>query len=245
MPTDFEMMARSEPNNVLIDLLPAEEREKLRPHLEEMDIAVRHEVFHANGPIEHVYFPQSCVISVHTRMQDDIAVEIAAVGREGMVGLPVFLGGRQSPATAFCQISGRSLRMEADAFRAAVVDGSGFSTVLLRYTQALLTQVSQSAACNRVHSIEKRCARWLLSTHDSVDGEAFELTQEFLAEMLGVRRPSVSVAAGILQRAGFIRYSRGRVQIIDRAGLETAACECYGVIAREYARLVDFRGREQ
>ena len=217
----------------------------MRPYLEEMDIAVRHEVFHANGPIEHVYFPQSCVISVHTRMQDDLAVEIAAVGREGMVGLPVFLGGQQTPATAFCQISGRSLRMEADAFRAAVANGSGFSTVLLRYTQALLTQVSQSAACNRVHSIEKRCARWLLSTHDSVDSEFFELTQEFLAEMLGVRRPSVSVAAGILQRAGFIRYSRGRVQIIDRAGLESAACECYGVIAREYARLVDFRGREQ
>ena len=238
-------MARSEPNNILIELLPVEEREKMLRYMEQLDITVRHEVFHANQPIKHVYFPQSCVISVHTKMQDDQAVEIAAIGREGMVGLPVFLGGQQTPATAFCQISGRSLRMEADAFRAAVADSSGFSTVLFRYTEALLTQVSQSAACNRLHPVEQRCARWLLSTHDSVGGQSFELKQEFLSEMLGIRRPRVSIAAGILQRAGLIRYSRGRVQVVDRAGLERAACECYGIIAREYARLFDFGGRAQ
>ena len=209
------------------------------PHLEQLEVAVRHEVFDANRPIAHVYFPQSCVISVHTRMRDGVAVEIAAVGRVGMVGLPIFLGGQTTPATAFCQISGSSLRMEADAFRAAVAVSPGLNAVLLRYTQALVTRVSQSAACNRVHSIEQRCARGLLSTHDSVDGEFFELTQEFLAEMLGVRRPRVSVAAGILQGAGLIRYSRGRVHIVDRAGLESASCECYGVIAREQARLFD------
>lgn len=212
------------------------------PHLEQLEVAVRHEVFNPNRPIAHVYFPQTCVISVHTRMRDGIAVEIAAVGREGMVGLPLLLGGKTTPATAFCQISGQSLRIEAEAFRAAMAVSPHFRAVLLRYTQALLTRVSQSAACNRVHSIEERCARWLLSTHDSVDGEFFELTQEFLAEMLGVRRPRVSVAAGILQRAGLIRYSRGRVQIVDRAGLEDASCECYGVIAREQARLLGLGG---
>jgi len=232
-------MAFVEPGNDLIALLPVEEREKMLPHLEQLDIAVRQEVFQANRPIEHVYFPQTCVISIDTRMSDGVAVEIVAVGREGMVGLPVFLGGQQTPATGFCQVSGRSLRMGADAFRAAVADNPTFNAILLRYTQALLTQVSQSAACNRVHTIEERCARWLLTTHDSVHREFFELTQEFLAEMLGVRRPSVSIAASILQRAGFIRYSRGRVQVVDRAGLESAACECYGVITREYARLLD------
>ena len=129
-------------------------------------------------------------------------------------------------------------RIGAEAFRQAVQDSVPLTALLLRYTQARLTHLSQSAVCNRVHSIEERCARWLLMTHDAVPGDRFELTQEFLAEMLGVRRAGVSIAAGILQRAGFIRYSRGRIEVVDRAGLESAACECYGVIAREYERLI-------
>lgn len=238
-------MASSADSNVLIDRLPADERTRMLPHLEQMDIVVRHPVYAANHPIEHVYFPQSCVISIHTRMRDGVAVEIVAVGREGMVGLPIFLGGQQTPATAFCQISGRSLRMSADAFRAAVASSPSLTATLLRYTQAQLTRIAQSAACNRVHTVEERCARWLLSVHDSVASEFFQITQEFLAEMLGVRRPRVSIAAGILQRAGLICYSRGRVQIVARAGLESAACECYGVIAREHARLVEFGESDQ
>ena len=201
-------------------------------------------MFDAGGPIEHVYFPQNCLISIHTRMSDGMAVEIAAVGREGLVGLPVFLGGEQTPSTAFCQIPGRSIRIAAPAFRAAARLSPAFDAVLLRYTQALLTQVSQSVACNRAHSIEQRCARWLLLTHDSVDGDSFLLTQEFLAEMLGVHRPQVSIVAGSLQQAGLIRYSRGRVRILDRAHLEAAACECYGVVTREYQRLLRGEGRE-
>ena len=130
------------------------------------------------------------------------------------------------------------MRIKAEAFRYIVQDSVPVTTLLLRYTQSVLAQVSQSAACNRIHSIEERCARWLLMTHDRVDGDRFDLTQEFLAEMLGVRRPSVSIAASILQRAGFIRYSRGRVEVIDRAGLERASCECYAVIASEYERLI-------
>jgi CRP-like cAMP-binding protein len=171
-------------------------------------------------------------------MRDCAAVEIATVGNEGMVGLEIFLGGEHTPAAAFCQVQGRAARIAADVFRQLARDSSPFTALLLRYTQAVLTQVAQSAACNRVHSIEERCARWLLMTHDRVPGDRFELTQEFLAEMLGTRRPSVSVAASILQRAGFIRYSRGRVEIVDRAGLESAACECYAVIASEYERLI-------
>jgi CRP-like cAMP-binding protein len=219
-------------------------REKLRPDLQELELKVRHPVFSAGGPIEHVYFPQSCLISIHARMEDGGAVEIAAVGREGLVGLPIFLGGEHTPSTAFCQIPGWSSRITAQAFRAAVGASFAFKTVLLRYTQALLTQVSQSVACNRAHSIEERCARWLLLTHDSVFGDSFMLTQEFLAEMLGVHRPRVSIVAGILQQAGLIRYSRGRVRVVDRAGLENSACECYGIVTREYERLLESSGKE-
>jgi CRP-like cAMP-binding protein len=230
--------SREASENRLLRALPLEVSQKLLKCLEVLDMEVRHSVFEPAQPAEYVYFPLSGVISIHTRMRDGVAVEIATVGREGMVGLEIFLGGEQTPASAFCQIPGRAARMTAEAFREAVRDNAPLSALLLRYTQATLTQVSQSAACNRVHSIEERCARWLLMTHDRVPGDRFELTQEFLAEMLGVRRPSVSIAASILQRAGFIRYSRGRVEVVDRAGLESAACECYGVIAREYARLI-------
>ena len=224
-------------NNVLLASLEAGDGERLSPDLQDLDLDIRHRVFDAARSIDYVYFPHSCIISIHTRMQDGMAVEISAVGREGLVGLPVFLADGQTPSTAFCQVRGRSSRIGAAAFRAAALASPRMTALLLRYTQAVLTQVGQSAACNRIHSIEQRCARWLLTIHDGVDGDAFDLTQEFLGEMLGVRRPRVSVAAGLLQRAGVIRYSRGRVEIVDRAGLEDAACECYGVITGEYARL--------
>ena len=224
--------------NRIIQALPPNESLKLGAHLEMLDMEVRHLVFEPDQPSQYVYFPLSGVVSVHTRMREGVAVEIATIGREGMVGLEIFLGGEQTPASAFCQVPGRAARIGADTFRQFVRHSEPLTMLLLRYTQATLTQVSQSAACNRVHSIEERCARWLLMTHDRVPGDRFELTQEFLAEMLGTRRASVSVAAGVLQRAGFIRYSRGRVEVVDRAGLESAACECYAVIAREYERLI-------
>ena len=235
---------RGPESNLLLAALPQAVWEKLHPDLQELELKVRHRVYGAGRPIEHVYFPQSCVISIQGSMRDGVAVEIAAVGREGLVGLPIFLGGEHTPSTAFCQIPGWSSRITAQAFRAAVGASSAFNTVLLRYTQALLTQVSQSIACNRVHSIEERCARWLLLTHDSVHGDGFMLTQEFLAEMLGVHRPWVSIVAGTLQQAGLIRYSRGRVRVVDRAGLENAACECYDIVTREYERLVESSGKK-
>ena len=225
--------------NRLLRALPPDVSEKLGLQLEVLDMEVRHCVFEADRPSQYVYFPLSGVISIHTKMSEDVAVEIATIGREGMVGLEVFLGGGQTPAAAFCQVPGRAARIGADAFRAVVRDNAPLTALLLRYTQAMLIQVAQSSACNRVHSLEERCARWLLMTHDRVPGDRFALTQEFLAELLGVRRPSVSIAASILQRAGFVRYSRGRIEIVDRAGLESVACECYGVIAREYERLIE------
>jgi CRP-like cAMP-binding protein len=224
--------------NRLIRALPLDVSEKLGQQLEVLDMEVRHCVFEPDRPSQYVYFPLSAVISVLAKMHEGVAVEIATVGREGMVGLEVFLGGEQMPASANCQIAGRAARIGADAFREVVRDSAPLTALLLRYTQAMLTQVAQSVACNRVHLLEERCARWLLATHDRVSGNRFDLTQEFLAEMLGVRRPSASITASILQRAGFIRYSRGRIEVVDRAGLESAACECYGVIAREYERLI-------
>jgi CRP-like cAMP-binding protein len=224
--------------NRLIRALPPDVSEKLGQQLEVLDMEIRHCVFEPDQPSQYVYFPLSGIISIHRKMREGVAVEIAAIGREGMVGLEIFLGGEQTPASAFCQVAGRAARIGADAFREMVRDSAPLTTLLLRYTQATLTQVAQSVACNRVHLLEERCARWLLMTHDRVPGDHFDLTQEFLAEMLGVRRPSVSIAASILQRAGFIRYSRGRIEVVDRAGLESAACECYGVIEREYERLI-------
>ncbi|MBV9859956.1 MAG: Crp/Fnr family transcriptional regulator [Alphaproteobacteria bacterium] len=224
--------------NHLLRALPPDVSERFEAQLEVLDIELRHSVYEPDRPSEYVYFPLSGIISIHKKMRDGVAVEVATIGNEGMVGLEIFLGGEQTPASAFCQIAGRAARIGAAAFREAVRDSAPLTALLLRYTQAVLTQIAQSAACNRMHSIDERCARWLLMTHDRVGGDRFELTQEFLAEMLGVRRPSVSIAAGILQRAGFIRYSRGRVEVIDRTGLESAACECYAVIAREYERLI-------
>ncbi|MBV8888991.1 MAG: Crp/Fnr family transcriptional regulator [Alphaproteobacteria bacterium] len=233
------MMNRRESlDNRLLQALPPDVLRTFDGQLEVLDMEVRHKVYDPDEPSEYVYFPLSGIISIHKKMRDGVAVEIATIGNEGLVGLEIFLGGEQTPAAAFCQIAGRAARIGADAFRQAVRDSAPLTALLLRYTQAIMTQVAQSAACNRMHSIDERCARWLLMTHDRMDGDRFELTQEFLAEMLGVRRPSVSVAASILQRAGFIRYSRGRVEVVDRAGLESAACECYAVIAREYERLI-------
>lgn len=224
--------------NRLLQAMPPSELKKLDGQLEVLDMEIRHRVFDPDRPPEYVYFPLSGVISIHKRLREGVAVEIATIGCEGMVGIEIFLGGGQTPASAFCQVPGQTARLPADFFRRVARESAAITDLLLRYTQATLTQVAQSSACNRVHSIEERCARWLLMTHDRVPGDQFVLTQEFLGEMLGVRRPSVSVAASILQRAGLIRYSRGRVEIVDRAGLESAACECYAVVAREYDRLI-------
>jgi CRP-like cAMP-binding protein len=166
-------------------------------------------------------------------------VEVGTVGNEGMAGLPVLLHTDTMPTKGFIQVEGHGMRLTPERFRAAVRDLPHFERVLFRYAQALFDLVAQSAACNRLHSLEERCARWLLMTADRVQGDTMPLKQQFLAAMLGVHRPAVTVAAGTLQRAGFIRYTRGRVTILDRSGLEAASCPCYGIVRRSFERVHD------
>jgi CRP-like cAMP-binding protein len=225
--------------NRLLDSLPRPDLERLRPHLEAVSVGVKHVVYEPNGPIKHVYFPINCVISLVTYLEDGASVEMATIGLEGMVGLPIFLGTDTMPSRAFGQVPGDALRITAAAFTEEIQRNGPLVRVLNRYTQALFNQVAQTTACNRVHLVEQRCARWLLQTHDRVGSDQFSLTQEFLAQMLGVRRTGVSAAAGLLQKAGLIRYARGRITVLDRPGLESAACECYRVIKREFDRLID------
>ena len=166
-----------------------------------------------------------------TSTKEGLPVEIATVGPEGMVGLPVFLSDEQVAHRAFVQVPGEGARIAADAFRRLIPRCPVLNHLLLRYTLALLHQIGQNAACNRIHLVEERCARWLLMSHDRVQEDSFPLTQEFLAQMLGVRRPTVSIAGGMLARAGVVTYTRGQITILDRAGLEAAACECYRIIS--------------
>jgi CRP-like cAMP-binding protein len=210
--------------------------------MEWVNLELKEVLFNVDVPIAHVYFPENTVVSVLGVMTDGSAVEVATVGREGMTGLPVFLGAQKTMAHALVQVPGQALRIEAGAFREQVQRLSGLRDVLNRYTQALFTLLSQGAACNRLHSIEERCARWLLQTRDRVGANEFPLTQQFLSQMLGVRRAGVSEVAAVLQDEGLIRYARGVITITHPAGLEAASCECYAIIKAEFDRLVE--GRE-
>jgi CRP-like cAMP-binding protein len=188
--------------------------------------------------LAHVYFPETGVASIVTVLADGTETEVATVGSEGMVGLPAFWGVEAVSTRAFWQLAGATWRLPVQALRDEKRRGDSLEGVLGRYAQAFLTQVAQSATCNARHTVAQRCSRWLLLTHDRVDGDAFDLKHEFLAQMLGVRRAGVTEAAGALQKAGLIRYGPGRLTILDRAGLEAAACECYGLVRREYERLL-------
>ena len=229
--------ARPTRNRLLADL-PSEEEAQLRPHLEPVALGVKEVIYEPYQPIPYIYFPETGVTSILVIMGDGKAAEVGLVGHEGMLGLPVFLGAETSPGRSYSQVPGEALRMPTAAFTAVLPRAGTLVQRLQRYTQALFTQVSQSAACNNLHSVAQRCSRWLLMTHDLTDREAFLLTHEFLAAMLGVRRASVSAVAARLQQAGLIRYHRGEMTIVNREGLEAAACECYQIIATEYARLL-------
>jgi CRP-like cAMP-binding protein len=228
--------------NALLRALPADAYARLLPHLEPVELSQRQVLWRAEAPIHAVYFPRTAVASLLTLLEREQPVEAATVGREGFVGTAVVLGARTTTVEAIAQIPGTAARLDAgrlaEWLRApGALDGVLFP-LLLRYAQALQEQTAQSVACNRRHGIDERCARWLLMTHDRVGHEQFPLTQEFLAFMLGVRRASVTVAAGMLQQAGLIRYSRGRITVRDRAGLEAASCECYAVVKRKYGQLL-------
>ena len=224
--------------NRLFSALPADMSDRLRPHVEVVDLALRQGLYTANEPITHVYFPRTAVCSLVLALDGDTSVEIATVGNEGMVGLPAFLGADSIPGEAFCQVAGQAMRLPADVLHREASRRGALHDLLQRYTQAHINQIAQSAACSRVHSIDERCARWLLITRDQVGTDQFHLTQQFLAMMLGVRRAGVNAAASILQRAGYIRYGRGVITVTDRAGLESAACACYRIVRDEFDRLL-------
>jgi CRP-like cAMP-binding protein len=228
----------TELQNRLLASLPSDTRERVLAVAQRVDMGFKQTVAEPDRLIEHVYFPESGVISVVMCGEDAHAmVEVATVGREGMVNLPVLLESDASPASVFCQIPGSAVRVGAADLSELTASDPELRRTLLRYAQATITQIAQFTACNRLHSIPERAARWLLMTRDRVDADTFPLTQEFLGQMLGVRRQAVNIAAGTLQKAGLITYSRGRVTIVDRSGLEEASCECYRIITREFDRL--------
>jgi CRP-like cAMP-binding protein len=234
--------AHARPRNQILVALPAEEQERLRPHLTRVYLERKEVLIEPNRPIESVYFPEDAMVSVLSLMADGSAVEVATIGREGVVGLPVFLGSGSMAGQVVTQVAGMALRISAGAFREEAVHCGTLMLILSRYTQALVTLLGQSSGCNRVHLIHQRCARWLLMVQDRVGRDSFSLTHLFLSQMLGVRRASVTDALGDLQKEGLIAYSRGRISILDRAGLEAASCECYAIIQSEFARLLE--GRE-
>jgi CRP-like cAMP-binding protein len=225
--------------NKLLAALPSNIGAELKPDLQHIQLTFKRVLQEPEQPISQIYFPLSGVVSMVNEPEPEEIVEIATVGREGFVGVSVLLGANRMPTRTLVQIAGEGLQMSTERFRATLESHAGFRELLMRYALALFTQVSQITSCNRLHEVQERCARWLLQTHDRVDGNRFELTQEFLAQMLGCHRPTVSIAASMLQRAGLIEYSRGTITILDRRGLEAASCPCYGFIAREYQRLLN------
>jgi CRP-like cAMP-binding protein len=224
--------------NRLLDIVDAEVRQRLLDAAELVPLTHRQIVADIDRPIEHVYFPLHGVLSVLSATTTGEAVETATVGPEGMTGIPVLLGADQMSCQTFCQVPGRAYRLPAAAFRAEVARSDELRGLLGRYAVSFIAQTSQTSACNRLHSMRERCARWLLQTHDRVNGGTFALTQDFLAQMMGVRRATVSEVASGLQRDGLIEYSYRQITVLDRVGLEAAACECYRIITAEYDRLV-------
>lgn len=224
--------------NRLLALLSARDYAALRPHLERLPLDYKQSLYRAEKPVEFVYFIETGVGSLVNTMANGQAAEVGTIGNEGFVGLPIVLGDDQAPTAVYIQVPGAGLRMKASLFKRALARSPTMQVVMLRYVHALFNQVAQSAACNHFHSLEQRCCRWLLMTRDRMDSNEFLLTQEFLAMMLGVQRPGVSIAAGGLQRAGLITYNRGNVTILDGAGLKKRSCECYAVSKREFDRLL-------
>ncbi|MBW4562458.1 MAG: Crp/Fnr family transcriptional regulator [Mojavia pulchra JT2-VF2] len=224
--------------NQILAALSASEYQRLVPHLERVHLELKQVLYEAGEPITHVYFPHQAIASLVCNQEDGSTVEAGVVSNDGMVGLPVIWGGNSTTTTAFVQIADSGMRMKAEQLKTEFNRGGELQSLLLRYTQALFTQVTQTAACNRVHSIEERLARWLLITSDHVQSDAFPLTQEFLAHMLGCRRSGVTVAAGTLSRSGIISYKRGNITILNREDLVDTSCECYSIIKNEYARLL-------
>jgi CRP-like cAMP-binding protein len=240
-PSDAPMVERDQRTNRLLTLLSADDYERLRPHLTKSKWEDKQPLYEAGRPIEHVYFPIDGVASLVLTMKDGFGVEVGTIGSEGMVGLPVILGDTCAPSTVYVQVPGRALKMDARVFSAELARSPTLKIVALHYVHAFFNQVAQSVACAHHHKIEQRCCRWLLMTRDRMPSDDFLLTQEFLGMMLGVQRPSVSLVMNALQNNGAIRYSRGRVKILNRQALQDQVCECYEVSKHEFDRLLGDR----
>jgi CRP-like cAMP-binding protein len=221
--------------NHVLDALPGATRERIVAQLTPMALEIKHVLFEPGEVITDAYFPLGGVISLVTPLEDGNIVEVATVGNEGIVGVPLRAGGSLA-VRAISQVAGTVLRMDTADFLVEVASNELLRELVQNYTQALFGQISQAAACNRLHSNEERLGRWLLMSHDRVGVDEFLITHEFLGQMLGSRRATVTLSAGVLQAAGLIRYHRGRVAILDRAGLEEVSCECYGVIREVFNR---------
>ena len=224
--------------NRILDSLPRGDQQRLLSLVAKTELGEREVLYRRDEIIRQVYFPLSGMISMVLSMENGFSIEVGTIGNEGMVGTPLFLGSETSSAYVFSQVSGEALRMDAEAFREEIGRTPAFARSVGRYTQAIMDQISQSTACNQLHSVDKRLCRWLLMTHDRVGQDQFRLTQEFIAKMLGVRRPTVTVVAGLLQRERLIAYTRGNITILDRQGLEAVSCECYEAVRRNLERLL-------
>jgi len=235
------MSKSSEPliptENRLLAALPRDEYQRVAPNLHPVTFSLGEVVYESGGHLDYIYFPTTSVVSLLYAMENGSVAEAGLAGNDGVVGIALFLGGDTTPNRAVVQLGGRALKMKAKLLREEFSRGGMLQQLLLRYTQALITQISQTAACNRLHSVEQRLCRWLLLCHDRTESNELLMTQEFISNMLGGRRESVTVAAGRLQDASLIHYSRGHIKILDRKGLEAAVCECYGVVKREVERL--------
>lgn len=233
----MSMKSRPPPiRNQLLAALPGKEYKRLLPHLETVRLPFMDVLYEGGELIKHVYFPNDGLISLIVVMGDETPREVGLIGSEGMLGVPVALGMNTTPTRALVQMPGSAMRMEAAELRDELKRGGALQNVLHAYAHALFTQVSQSAACVSSHAVDKRLSRWLVMTHDHAPGDEFEMKHEFMAMMLGVTRSVVTRAAGHLQHKKMIRYTRGRVTVLDRRGLEATACECYAVVKEEYDR---------
>jgi CRP-like cAMP-binding protein len=224
--------------NRLLAALPSEEYERLRPHLQRVSFALGEVVYESGEHQGYVYFPTTSIISLLYLTENGSSAEMGLTGNEGVVGIALFMGGGTMPNRAVVQSAGGAVKMKAKPLQDEFAQGSEFQHLLLRYTQALLTQIAQTAVCNRLHSVEEQLCRWLLLSHDRLKTDELLMTQELIADMLGVRREGVTVAAGRLQDAGSISYVRGHINILDRQKLEATVCECYQVVKDEFDRLL-------
>ena len=225
-------------HNRLLAALPNVDLERLQSHLTLVSLPLGAALYESGVALQHGYFPIDSIVSLLHVMADGASAEIAVVGNDGVVGVSLFMGGETTPSRAVVQSAGHAYRLEAERLKAEFVRAGALQQLLLRYTQALLTQMAQTAVCNRRHSLDQQLCRWLLLSLDRLPSNELVMTQELIANMLGVRREGVAEAAGKLQDSGLIQYSRGRIVVLDRAGLEARTCECYAVVKKESDRLL-------